>query len=1808
MIANTLRSLKLLFLIILVATCGRSGDTITVTSTNFGDEVALQQNLVFTFSDHVVGEDLVGVWTDQELISFNPPVAGRFRFTTTRELIFSPVTGFVPGTDYTSTLSDAIVRGAPSGKPLTRDRIIAFNTPRLRADRIDLFWTETVAGSGRPLLRATLVFNYQVDPSELSGRLTVDLDGTPASYSMLSSQVDRVVYLSIDGIDPKASAGIAISASIAPGMPCVDCTNPTKDEIRVRASVSDIDKLDILTTESGFDGNQAIIKVRTNQRIAGTDVRNLLKIDPSISVTTEVSSDGFTIKGPFRSGSTYELTVSNQLRGIHGGRLSSEYKTFVAFGEMEPSVRFTAGKGFYLSNRGSKTIGVEIISVASVRARIYKIYENNLLNYVGSSRYSNWYSSSSGTGTDFGNFDYSYYNLESVGDLLIDRTIETKDLAERDGVHLLTLDLHDDARHKGVYLVNVSSTENQWIGAWRMVSYSDLGLIVKATPDEVVVYANGIMNTEPLSGVEITLISTNNQVMKSGITDRNGVVKISDLLKDAPGFRLGMVSARSETDFNVILMSDTRVETSRFDVGGQYSNEAGYQAYLYPERDIYRPGETIHLNSIIRDQSWNNPGRMPVILHVRLPNGRDHSSYQATLSDQGSAAFSVVLDGSTVTGTYMAELYSSNRVLLASKPISVEEFLPDRIKVGLDTDASRYSTGEEIRANITASNLFGPPAAYRNFELTLNLQRVPFASTRYPDVNFSMKVKEGVTLLSDYRQGKTDGLGKASESFTLPSAYRDMGLLRGTLFATVFDESGRPVNQVKHVTIETQQTFLGIRNLDYYADLSKPVKLGFVAVNREGVISPGSTAKIQVVRHEWQNVIQRRYDDRYRYVSEKKEVIVADRTVELSDGTYAMDFLPQQSGEYEVRIMRPGAQNWVSSTFYAYGFGYTRGSSFQVDTDGQIVIESDKAIYKPGETARILFKTPFSGRLLVTVERNRVIETHTLQTDNRAAMLDLKVRDEHVPNVYITATLIKPLSDSSVPLTTAHGFQSITVERPNSRIPITIQAPETSRSNRTQEIVVTAAVNSSVEMTIAVVDEGILQLKNFATPDPHGYFYAKRALEVNSFDVYPYLFPELLRRSSPGGDGYDLAMRVNPMGSRRTRLVSFWSGVVKTNNRGVARYTINIPPYSGNLRVMAVAWNGSSFGSASHNIRVADPLVISTALPRFLSPDDELDMSVILTNTTSGTAKVNTAISVSGPLTITGSSSKSVDIGPNGESVVPFSMKVPRNIGEARISVAAAYNGETFVDTVYVPVRSAGGLQVFADQGKLSSGKTSLNENSGLIQGTSSGKLLLSRSPLVEFTNSLSNLLAYPYGCAEQTISSAFPQLYYEEFSAMFEQPGSRRPSDPTWNIQEAIRKVETLQLYSGALAYWPGGNYESWWATVYGAHFLQEAKKAGFEVNMNVLQRMFWYIESKNRERNTIRYYYTDDTGLLVEKTIAPKEVAYGLYVLAMAGQPDLPGMNYYKDNLSMLAIDSRYLLAAAFMQAGDQQSYARIIPERFANEKSIAVTGGSFHSFIRDQGIVLNTLMESDPTNSQVNSLARQLSEQLSTSTYLSTQEMAFALLGLGKLLRAESGNTATATITQGSNILGTFDGKSLSVSYSPEKGPLTVDVAGSGSVYYFKQSRGLTLSNKVEERDQVLRVRRTYLSRAGQQLSTSTFRQNDLVVVRISLSTMDGSTIENVAISDMLPASFEIENPRIGDVPELQWVTNASNPDHIDIRDDRINMFTTANGTEKYFYYLVRAVSKGRFHQGPVSADAMYNGAYHSYHGSGVIVVGN
>jgi alpha-2-macroglobulin len=305
-------------------------------------------------------------------------------------------------------------------------------------------------------------------------------------------------------------------------------------------------------------------------------------------------------------------------------------------------------------------------------------------------------------------------------------------------------------------------------------------------------------------------------------------------------------------------------------------------------------------------------------------------------------------------------------------------------------------------------------------------------------------------------------------------------------------------------------------------------------------------------------------------------------------------------------------------------------------------------------------------------------------------------------------------------------------------------------------------------------------------------------------------------------------------------------------------------------------------------------------------------------------------------------------------------------------------------------------------------------------------------------------------------------------------------------------------------------------------------------------------------------------------------------------------------------MAMDSRYLLAATFKLAGDNMSYRSLLPASFSNEESVNAFDGSFYSYIRDMAISLNMMIETDPGNAQIGVLAKHLSEAMRDRKYLNTQENAFAMLALGKLAVKANQSQVTAEVRADGRKIGEYKDGNLVITKDIAGKDIKIVTKGTGNLYYYWEMEGLSADGKYKEEDSYLKARKTFYDKNGRELSGTDFKQNDLVIVKIALSTTDNSTVENVVITDLLPAGFEIENPRLSESADMEWIKNNSAPQHYDIRDDRINLFCTATGNVKYFYYMVRAVSKGNFRMGPVSADAMYNGEYHSYNGGGMIRV--
>ena len=909
-----------------------------------------------------------------------------------------------------------------------------------------------------------------------------------------------------------------------------------------------------------------------------------------------------------------------------------------------------------------------------------------------------------------------------------------------------------------------------------------------------------------------------------------------------------------------------------------------------------------------------------------------------------------------------------------------------------------------------------------------------------------------------------------------------------------------------------------------------------------------------------------------------------------------------------MRVYNPDVKDkYVSQSFYAYGYGRTYLSSFEVDNEGRIDIEMSKDEYEVGDKATILFKTPFQGKMLVTIEGKDVLEHFYVNTDKRSAELSFEMTAAYLPNIYVSATLIKPHQSTEFPLTVAHGFQSINVKESKRRTSIKITAVDKSRSNTTQKISVKAAPNSYV--SIAVVDEGILQVGNFSTPSPYDYFYQKRALQVNSYDIYPYLLPEISSSNSSGGDGgFDMSKRVNPFQNKRVKLVSYWSGLIKTNSNGVANYEIDIPQFSGSLRIMAVSHQGYNFGSEESNIVVADPIVISSSIPRFLSPGDTAYIASTLSNTTDKSANAKSTINVSGPLKVVGQTKETVSIANKKEARVVYKVYATNELGVGKINVNCTAFGETFKEETEISVRPAVPLVKTSESGSLQATKSVkfTANNADYIAKSADYKLVVSKNPMVEFAKDLDYLVRYPYGCSEQTVSAVFPQLYYKDLiESMYGK--SDQSQNVNLNIQMAINKLKMRQLYNGGINMWDNCDCENWWVTAYAAHFLVEAKKAGFSVDENFMNATLGYLKNRLKSKETVNYYYSRN----LTKRIAPKEVAYSLYVLALANETDISLMNYYKSNTTLLSNDAKYLLAAAYVMAGDVEKGKSILPNTFESDNAQKQFGGSFYSPVRDEAIALNALLEIDPNHKEIGIMTKHISEALRTNKYLSTQERIFSLLALGKIAKQANESNIVANIKADGKQIGTYENGIAKFTTNQIGGKeIEITTTGSGRVFYYLEMEGIRKDGTFTAVDSHLQVRKTFYDRYGNQILKYEFKQNDLIVVKLSIKADYNGTVENVIITDMLPAGFEIENSRTDDVPGTQWIKNQSYANHLDVRDDRINIFDDvryySNGRTQDYYYVVRAVSPGVYKMGPVGADAMYNGEYHSYNGAGWIKI--
>ena len=1793
---KTVQSLFIISLL-LIMSCS-SKDSVKITNFTPTGETEKNTNFTIEFSNDLAPLEIIGEWLTDEFIVFEPKIAGKYKWLDTRTLQFSPDYSLESMKSYSAKITNKVL----FDKKFSTDfDTFNFNTPNFDAVKAEFFWTQIPHKSYAQTIQANLYFNYQVLPNQLKSFLTITKDGVKITdYEIVSTSASDIIAINL-GEFHQTNEEQKIELIIAKGLKSILGKEGLIEERVFEYELSKITKLDITGVTSGFDGKKGWIDVYLNQTVAKDDIAKLISVKPKQNLEFQVYDNHIRISAELKKISSLTLKISKGLKGLYGGELDRDYERVVSLVNIDPSINFVDSKGKYLMLPGSKNLAVNAVNLEKVDIEVSQIHKNNILYYKDKYRNYDYY--------DYGYYDSPYYDPDSYMKALYKKTVELK--SAKNWLNTINVNLEEvlDPKFKGIFLVEVRSNEKRWIKDSKVVSISDIGIITKKSNNELVVFINSISGAEPIKNAKVEVISNYNTEMYNDITNDQGVVKFPLKNGKHNNEYPKILYIEKDGDFNYLDLREARVETSRFDVGGISSHQDNYKVFMYAERNLYRPGERVNLTGILRDNNMNIISDEPVILKIISPTGKVFEEFTKTLNTQGSYEQSVNMPTYAQTGLYKAELYNGAKKIIGVYSFSLEDFVPDKIRVNIKTDKEEYAEKEKVKINLDSEFLFGAKAAKLKYEGEIQFRHIPFRSAKFKDYRFDDYVGEETKINNHPYNGVLDEEGHAEIEYEIPAKLKSGGKIAAYVYSSVFDLTGRTVNKIASFDVYTKDRFIGMKRPDYYLSRNKVYNFGLVSVDKNDNPSTSYKADVKLVRYMWESVLRKDRNGRNRYTSVKTEVVEWEKEIEVSGTPSIVNVTAQKWGEYELRISEKGSDGYIKRRFYVYGWSGGTASNIEIDKEGRIDMVFDKEIYEPNEKATVLFKCPFSGKLLVTIERDGIYDYRYLNVVNNSAQTKIDLNEKYMPNVFVSATLFKKHGgESESPFLVGHGFESIKIEKKANKLPVEIFAKAKVKPNTTQEITVKTSPNKNIYVTFAAVDEGILQIKNFETPDAYKMMYAKQPLKVNSYDLYSLLLPEVESdNSSTGGDDLakQLKKRVNPVTSKRYELLSYWSGIRKTNSDGEVKISLQIPQFNGEVRLMALVYEGPKFGTAEKSIKVSDDLIIEPEMPRFLSINDKLISNVTLINTTDEKSSVTIKASAIGPIKLTSKETQTIEVEGGGTSNVEFSFASNNDIGNAKI-IFETEGLAKVKEVINIGVRPISPLVVETGFGEIKVDKEiEIQFPDHFIKSTQNTTITISKLPIVKFAKHLKYILGYPHGCLEQTTSKAFPQLYFGDIAKNID-PEFYQDNNSVYFVNEGIKKIESMALHDGSIAYWHGSHNSSWWSTVYATHFLVEAKKAGFYVDENVYSKVLNYLQQRVKEKKTYDYTtYSQGKKTIVK--LANKEIIYSLYVLALVGKGDISTMNYYKSMPHLLSRDGKYLLAGAFALMENRSAFAEILPDEFKEEITDRLSGGSFDSSIRANAIMLNVLLEVDPTNLQIPYIVKYLSNN--TNRMYSTQERSFTFLALGKAMKNQMPSDLNIDILVDDKVVGNYNNKDITLKLKhSQPNKLSLKSKGKGTVYYFWNAEGISLKEKLKEEDSQMKIRRTYYSyKTKNEISNGKFKQGDLIVCKLSL--IGGSkSAENIAISDLIPAGFEIENPRLSTSTNFDWnVKNKMNVQSMDIRDDRLILFTNLYAGKTYdFYYMLRVINKGEFQLPVIAAEAMYDREFHSFNGAGKIIV--
>ena len=1831
-------------------------------------EVPQWTDFSMTFSEAIVDKSRIGTEVPAEALRFAPAVQGTARWVAPDRIGFFLDAPLAPAAQYTVKLTSEI---NPSEIfQLTGQKEFKFATEPFAVQQTRMEFN-TDESREHAIGFGTITFNYPVTTADLKAHLSIELDdGTEIPYQIQTNTVTaRTITFETKRIK-RSDLNQEIKVKIEQGFKCtggeigLEKANVTPVILRGRGT------LGVTYSDVRESDGTPYISVSFNAPVLSDTVEPYLEVTPAVDYQVTSDYRNIRIHGDFKRRTTYTLKIRRGLTARNDAVLKGDYMTQFRIPDIRPQLRFL-GDGFFLARRGHLNLGLTTINVKRVELNIEKVFANNLIYVSRLDRWSRW--------------------SQNLGKPVHSEVLDIPPQLNEEVTTPISLEDYLADEHVGIFKVVAQNADRHWDRAHQWVLITDLGISAKRAGNNLYVWVKSIATGAPVPAARVQLISDNNQTLLSGTTNWAGFIEFTEVAEKTEDFIPFMITVAKRDELAFIQLDRHEIATADFDIAGPAYLQKGYEAFLWTSRGVYRPGETVQLAGIVRGPKQVTPEPLPTRIKIFSPDGRIMRELRQQTHKSGACEVKIPIPEYALTGNYIAKMQIADRVV-GSTRFQVEEFMPDRMKVAITVDKPSYKLGDEISIEVNAMNLFGPPAVGRKIQASCQLQAVPFVVSddalppgtdaakfnqeRDSDVN----VKGTRSWLSSFVFGntrqfesqrielgeaKTDAEGKARYQFTVPATLKAPSLLNGILTATVSEVGGRAVTASHRVVIHPYSHYAGVRRTTTgEVKINQLVRFDYVAVDDTMAVTPGRALKLSFHKVHWNTILRQNAAGRYAYVSEPQVTEVKNYALTSAETAQTATFTPTDYGEYRVRIEDIESTATAEIDFYVSGW---RNTPVSMEHPTRLDLVLDKPAYRPGQTAKLNIKAPFPGTLLLTVERERVLSHRTIVMKENTASVSIPVRSGYKPNVYLSATLTRiipmdtvsqidnksllparafgviPLkidatrrrlsiemslkSDSDQhkrtrltdnrgkPIT--DGFQSEAVVRPNSEINIAFEV----HGRRSWQ---------KYDVCIAAVDEGILALTDFQTPNPHDFFYQQRGLKTRSFDLYSGILPEIADvtdNSSTGGDGAARGLRrkrLNTSSIRRVQPVSLWSGFVQTDGNGRGTVQFKIPQFNGKLRVIAVAFAGADYGATEAYVTVREPIVLTPTFPRFLAGGDKIRVPVTLFNGTGETGEFTIKLQGSGDVQLlsasTGNTSETIPentpekpaqlpkIEPPGhelsvektvetgtEAQVFFDIRAQDALGAVNFNLSAEGNSETTQMDVKLPLRSVAPPVTKTGHGVVRSGEpVDLILPANLIADSSEFSLTLSPFPNIAFSDSLRYLVRYPHGCLEQTTSKVFPLLYFSDLARSVEPMLAAEDSVDHY-ITSGITKLESMLMSNNQFSYWPGGTYANPWSSIYASHFLVEARKAGYEVSDRVYNAMLEGLKTRAK--------FSPDT----ENENDPKKIraniavaTYCTYVLAAAGQPDRGTMHYLKNRgASGLSDYSHFQLAGAYALSGELETALSMLPVSVSpsfNGKGNPgwETGGTFNSPIRAQAIMLDVLTEVNENHPSIPMLVKNLSEATSDGNrWRTTQDNAFAFLALGKIMKKQADTDYSGTLKLNGEHFADFDATETRYTDAEWDGArIELNIEGEGSCYYYWSAFGIQRDSFIEEYERELQVRRRYFNKDGQEL-TGTFVHGDLIVSEITVKALTAN-LENVVVVDMLPTGFEVENPRLESRAGIPWLKAQDfKPDYIDIRDDRLIFFGTfPRQRERKFYYALRAVTQGEFTLPPIAAEAMYD----------------